>query len=79
MKYQWSRRMDARHTVTLYGCTTLDGALMRTDSWRRELRRGTPWRITDSRGTVLARGNGTDWFWTVTEAGTQTRHDLRSV
>jgi hypothetical protein len=55
-KYQWTKRMDARHTITLHGVRTIGEALERTSVWRRDLKPGTPWRLVDGSGAVRAEG-----------------------
>jgi len=50
--------MDAFHTITLHEVKTTEQALDVTSCWRRDLRHGTPWRITDASGAVCAEGVG---------------------
>jgi hypothetical protein len=57
-QYQWTKRMDARHTITLHGVKTIGDALNATRCWRRDLRADCPWRLLDPSGAVRAEGVG---------------------
>jgi hypothetical protein len=52
--FQWSKRMDAAHTITL---DSPDAPALGV--WLRDLRRGCPWRIVDKQtGQIVRQGIG---------------------
>lgn len=61
-RYQWSKKFDLMHTITLNGVTSDDEARNAVSCWVRDLRADCPWQITQGE-RVVSSGSGPERVW----------------
>ena len=61
-QYQWSKKQDAMHTITLNGVESDEAARSAVSCWVRDLRPECPWQIIQGE-RVVESGTGPAQLW----------------